>query len=443
MPGDGQHDAKDPGSILPSLFGEVIALAPIGVAVVDYDGRYRSVNPAYCRLYGYAEADLLGQSFLKVFPAAERSQLLARHQAFLSGQGAMQGELTAMRHDGSPLHIVIDSVRLAGDGGRGLRLVYVVDVTTYKELETSLRRSADTYRTLFETVPQGIVYYDLDGNVLTANPAALRILEIESRQLVGTNVRDWAPRLTDVEGTAIDPRNLPSSVALRTGERVRGVIMGLETRQRGRTWIEVSAVPLFKEGRLHQVYACFEDITERVNLGRALEERATRDFLTGIANRASAMDQLAVEWNRKRRQPDQQCAVMLLDLDFFKTINDSRGHAAGDRVLRHVSAQLVDSVRAADLVGRVGGEEFLVLLRGTGLAGALQLAQRICDRIAANPAQLDGTALPVTISIGVSVLRYEDANVDAVLARADRALYAAKRAGRNRVHAHADPLPTD
>src|SRR5450631_2887517 len=115
MSGEGAKDVPADLSTLPSLFGEIIGHAPIGVAVVDFDGRYRSVNPAYCRMYGYTEGDLLGQSFMMVVPSAERANLLARHQAFLAGQGTLQGELTAMRHDGAPLCIVFDSVRIPGD----------------------------------------------------------------------------------------------------------------------------------------------------------------------------------------------------------------------------------------------------------------------------------------------------------------------------------------
>jgi diguanylate cyclase (GGDEF)-like protein len=138
-----------------------------------------------------------------------------------------------------------------------------------------------------------------------------------------------------------------------------------------------------------------------------------------------------------------RCALLLLDLDFFKQINDTLGHAAGDAVLRHISVLLTDAVRSSDLVGRMGGEEFFVMLRGTGLASAFGLAKRMCERIAARATDFNGTPVATTISIGVSVIRAEDASIDAVLARADHALYAAKAAGRNCAIPHADPLPTD
>lgn len=443
MSDKGARDAPAGDSPLPSLFGEIIGHAPIGVAVIDFDGRYRSVNPAYCRMYGYAEGDMLGRSFTMILPPEERPSLLARHQAFLTQGGPLRGEFKVIRHDGVALYTVADSVKIPGDNDRGLRLVYVVDVTAYKQMEESLRSAADTYRTLFETVPQGIIYYDLHGNVVTANPAALRILDVDFDELIGKNSHSWRWHFTDAEGKSLRAEDLPSNIATRTGQRVRGTVMGFDSRKRGRTWIEVSAVPLFKNGKPDQVYACFEDITERVILGRALEHKATKDFLTGVANRASAMEQLAAEWNRKLRHPEQRCAVLVLDLDFFKQVNDTMGHAAGDAVLRHVSALLTEAIRTTDLVGRMGGEEFIVLLRGSALTSAVALANRVCERIATHPADFEGAAIPMTISIGVSVIRSDDASVDDVLARADQALYAAKNAGRNRALAHAVALATD
>jgi diguanylate cyclase (GGDEF)-like protein/PAS domain S-box-containing protein len=443
MSGEGGKDASAEPSALPSLFGEIIGHAPIGVAVIDFDGRYRSVNPAYCKMYDYAESELIGRSFTMVLPVEERELILARHQAFLTEGGTLKGEFAVLRHDGVTLHVVAESVKIPDDNGRGLRLAYVVDVTAYKHLEESLRSVANTYRTLFETVPQGIIYYDLSGNVATANPAALRILEVEFADLIGKNNRSWAWQFTDIGGKPIVADNFPSNIAIRTGTPVRGTVMGFDTPQRGRTWIEVSAVPLVKDGKLDQVYTCFEDITERVILGRALEQKATMDFLTGVANRASVIDQLGAEWDRKRRNPDHHCAVLLLDLDFFKQINDSLGHAAGDAVLKHVSALLTDAVRSADLVGRMGGEEFIVLLRGTALASAFALAKRMCERVAARATDFEGTPIATTISIGASVIRMDDATIDEVLARADHALYAAKDAGRNRAVVHADPRSSD
>ncbi len=425
-----------------SLFADVIGHAPIGVAVIDFDGRYRSVNPAYCRIYGYDEGEMLGRSFTMVFPQADRYEILARHREFLSLGTQLGGEFTVLRRDGEVLKIVTESVRIPGDNDRGLRLVYVVDITAYRRLEDELRTAADTYRTLFETVPQGIIYFDLEGNITTANPAALRILDVELAQLAGRASHDTPWRFIHPDGTPLRADEFPNVRAERTEERVLGVVMGFETGRRGLIWIEVSAVPVFKGGKLDQVYTYFEDITERMLLSRALEQKATTDYLTGTANRATLIERLTAEWERLRRQPDSRSAVLSLDIDFFKQVNDTFGHAAGDAVIKHVPALIAESIRATDLVGRMGGEEFLVLLPNAGINSALRLAKRLCERVASQPANYAGRPIPVTISIGVSVIASTDASIDAVLGRADAALYAAKQAGRNRAVVHPESLPS-
>jgi diguanylate cyclase (GGDEF)-like protein/PAS domain S-box-containing protein len=434
MPGHSRHFTLAGG--FPSLLDEIIERAPIGVAVIDFDGCYRTVNPAYCEIYGYAASAMLGGSFTMVLAPTERAAILARHQEFLLHGGALKGEFRVQRRDGSVLQVVVDSVKIPGDDARGLRLVYVVDVTERRRMEASLRSAADTYRTLFETVPQGIIYFDLEGQITTANPAALRILGLDFDQLVGkgSHVALW--QFMHPDGTPFRADEFPNAIAHRTGEPARGIVMGFEAGKRGSVWIEVSAVPLFKAGSCDQVYACFEDITERMIRSRALEQKATTDFLTGTANRATVIERLTAEWQRLRRHPETRCAVLLLDLDFFKHVNDTWGHAAGDAVLKHVSAQFIAASRTGDLVGRIGGEEFLLVLADTGLESALTLAERLCERVAKRPTVFEGHTIPVTVSAGASAIRGDDASIDEVLGRADQALYEAKGTGRNRVLAH-------
>src|ERR1019366_3531012 len=260
----------------------------------------------------------------------------------------------------------------------------------------------------------------LDGQITTANPAALRILGLDFDQLVGKGSQAALWQFIHPDGTPFRPEELPNAIAHRTGEPACGIVMGFEAGKRGSAWIEASAVPLFKAGKLDQVYSCFEDITERMKLSRALEQKATTDFLTGTANRATMIGRLTAEWQRLRRHPETRCAVLLLDLDFFKQVNDTWGHAAGDAVLKHVSAQFIATSRTGDLVGRIGGEEFLLVLPDTGLESALRLAERLCECVAKRPTTFEGHAIAVTLSAGASVIRSDDANIDAVLGRADQ-----------------------
>jgi diguanylate cyclase (GGDEF)-like protein len=172
-----------------------------------------------------------------------------------------------------------------------------------------------------------------------------------------------------------------------------------------------------------------------VKLGETLEALrllATRDELTGLLNRR-AFDQALAEEEERVRRFQRSLAVVLLDIDHFKRINDGHGHAAGDGVLKEVSRRLAAGVRSVDRLARYGGEEFAVLVPEADARGACAVAERLVERVAAEPVMLpDGTALRVTISAGCAEGTGEGVRRERLVEAADRALYAAKAAGRNR-----------
>ncbi|HYD55742.1 MAG TPA: GGDEF domain-containing protein [Burkholderiales bacterium] len=171
-----------------------------------------------------------------------------------------------------------------------------------------------------------------------------------------------------------------------------------------------------------------------------LKELATRDELTGLGNRRFVMERGA-ELLKLARRHNRSLAVLMLDLDHFKAVNDRYGHAAGDDVLRFIGVAMTLQLRATDVAGRTGGEEFAMVLPETGLQDALATAERIRLAIAATPVPTDESPapIPVTVSIGVAALDASGGSLDDLLSRADGALYQAKRAGRNRVCAEQDP----
>jgi len=168
-----------------------------------------------------------------------------------------------------------------------------------------------------------------------------------------------------------------------------------------------------------------------VVLQERLRELAMHDDLTGLWNRAAILGVLDRELARSRREK-RPVGVILADLDHFKQINDSLGHLAGDRVLRQVAQRMLASLRSYDTVGRYGGEEFLIVLPGCDGAHALALAERLREQMAAEPIEVEGQRLPVTLSLGVAACAEAAKDAQVLLREADVALYAAKHAGRNR-----------
>jgi two-component system cell cycle response regulator len=179
---------------------------------------------------------------------------------------------------------------------------------------------------------------------------------------------------------------------------------------------------------------------EELELARTMYEAAVRDRLTGLHNRGYFDDRIAAEYAYVKRHGGL-LAVLLIDLDHFKQVNDTHGHAAGDAVIRATAKSLNETLRAEDVAARYGGEEFVVLARGSHVAGAQVLAERLRTRIAQTAIETDGRTLCVTASVGISVLTKELAyrNPAELLAGADEALYASKANGRNRVTLHRAP----
>jgi len=163
-----------------------------------------------------------------------------------------------------------------------------------------------------------------------------------------------------------------------------------------------------------------------------LMDQSTRDPLTGLANRGATLGELQTCFDLSRRH-SRPMSVIMCDLDFFKQINDRYGHAGGDQVLRVFGDRISGKLRGTDIAGRIGGEEFLIILPETDLDGAMQLGERLRATIAEDPMAVENVQLTVTCSLGVAERSPEDRDGGALLARADAALYAAKHKGRNRV----------
>jgi len=163
-----------------------------------------------------------------------------------------------------------------------------------------------------------------------------------------------------------------------------------------------------------------------------LLDQSTRDPLTGLNNRRAALEELQSRFDLSRRH-DRPLSVIMCDLDHFKRINDTLGHGAGDLVLQEFGQRVKNSLRATDVAGRIGGEEFLLILPETEMEGALLLAERVLTATGGVPFALVDRAIEVTCSLGVAQAGPEDRDGGALLARADGALYAAKRGGRNKV----------
>jgi diguanylate cyclase (GGDEF)-like protein/PAS domain S-box-containing protein len=396
---------------------------------------YSYMSPGVQTLFGVSAEEACadrGALLARVLPP-DRAALEARVEEATSSGQAWEAEFRA-RTAGECIRWFQTRARpTPTEDGEMVWTGVTLDITERKAVEEALKASEQTHRTLFETVPQGIVYQDAQGRITSANPAAQRILGLTLAQMQGRTSFDPHWHAVREDGSDFPGAEHPAMRALRTGQPVHDVVMGLTVPGRGPVWIHVSATPLLGAGGVHSVYSAFEDITRSVLLSQELRLQAATDDLTGVANRRSLMEHLKGEVQRIARHPELHCSVLALDIDHFKDVNDRWGHAAGDALLVHLAQLMRETVRQVDVVGGTGGEEFTLLLPDTTPEEAQALAERLRQRVETTPLQHDGWVIAITVSIGVSAVEPTDARVDAVLVRADRALYRAKAAGRNAV----------
>ncbi|MDR3213297.1 MAG: diguanylate cyclase [Azoarcus sp.] len=298
-------------------------------------------------------------------------------------------------------------------------------------IEKLLRRNA----LLLDTAADGICGVDAAGNITFINRAALAIHGYRADEVMGKNPHhlfhhhrpDGRPCPTE---TCSFMRTLADGEARESEEWL--------CRRDGSFFpARIIITPIHEQERTVGVVVVFHDITEQRNRQKALLQLATTDSLTGASNRRHFLDQLEAEMARQRRHGGY-ASLLMSDLDFFKHVNDTHGHAAGDAVLSHFVHTVHQTVRRSDAIGRLGGEEFAILLPGDGIHGARELAERLRRTFEANPARIGNLIIPVTVSIGITELQADDMGSEAPLRRADEALYAAKAAGRNRIELY-DP----
>ena len=304
-------------------------------------------------------------------------------------------------------------------------LTTMVDITQRKQLERDLARANERNATLLRNASDGIHILDPAGHVIEASESFARALGYRRDEILGMHVTQWDPAASSASMIALVER-LGISQQSAQFERVH-------RRKDGSTVeVELTANTLELDGQT-VLFCSSRDISVRKQLERELREMATIDFLTGVATRRSFVSRLEQEIARLRRSRAESSCLLMLDLDHFKNVNDRFGHPTGDEVLKHVARLLRKDARAADAVGRLGGEEFALLLLNTEPESAALQAERLRQNVSGTHYQGDGISIPMTVSIGIAPLLQSDGSAADCIQRADQALYRAKTYGRNRV----------
>jgi diguanylate cyclase (GGDEF)-like protein/PAS domain S-box-containing protein len=317
------------------------------------------------------------------------------------------------------------------EAGRAERVTGIVmDISERKAADARIARLSQWNELLLNSAGEGIMGVDRNGRCTFVNPAACEMVGYAREEILGRDSHALF-HYCRADGSDYPAAECPIFRTLADGIRRESEEVFFRKNRRPFP-VHMTVTPIHEGGSVVGAEVVFQDVAERKAMEGELLRLATTDPLTGLANRRHFREQMQLEMARVKRF-EQPAALLMLDLDHFKLINDNHGHAAGDAVLEHFARVVGLRLRTTDLFGRLGGEEFAILLLGTGLEAAVAFADRLRNVVAETPAMTKTGAISYTVSIGVADVSGSDELPDSVLARADDALYRAKAAGRNRV----------
>jgi diguanylate cyclase (GGDEF)-like protein/PAS domain S-box-containing protein len=389
---------------------EVEVVPRLGVVRKDPVAVIVEVDTATPRMLGWSEDELLGRRTLELVHPEDHQRAIDTWVDMLANPGATRRVRLRHRHrDGHYVWLEITNHNHLNDPDRNCVVAEMLDISDEMAAQEALAASELLLRRLTEALPVGVTQIDPELTVTYQNERSMEM---------------FGPRV----GTSIDPATMRND-----GPKVVLALLAA-LRENVDSDLEVSYVAQDGEPRRCAlnirplaaqtgVVVCATDITESARLREELRQLATFDALTGLHNRASILAALG-----DVRPAGAGSAVVFLDLDGFKEINDSLGHAAGDALLRYVAGELPKAVRGTDLIGRLGGDEFLVVAHDVaGPAEARRIGEQIADHLAGCWLELGDRRVPVRASIGVAWSDARNPDADALVARADTAMYQAKR----------------
>lgn len=414
--------------VAPGLIRRLLDLVPDVVFLYDAEGRYRYANRAALEYLERPLGEVVGRTVEGLFPAAAAASIRAHHEAALASGQTQRHTYPLEMPSGETCWWEVDWVPVT-EGQVGFAGVAGIarDITPLSDMRRKLRKERATTREILDNLDEVIWFSSSDKEeIVYVNPAYEKVWG-RDRERLYENPRAWLEAVHPEDRLRVEAA-LPDQAEGGYEEEYRIVCPDGEMR-----WIRDRAYPVRDDDEVVRVAGIAEDVTERRQLQEALEHRALHDQLTGLPNRTLFNDRLTHALQRAERG-EELAAVLFLDLDGFKSVNDSRGHAAGDRVLQMVAGRLQRALRDGDTVARLGGDEFAVLLEGISSRAGIQQAVSRIRAVFEGPFEIEDTAFSLTVSLGVAHSGHDFDEPEDLVRLADVAMYRAKRRGGQGVH---------
>jgi diguanylate cyclase (GGDEF)-like protein/PAS domain S-box-containing protein len=394
---------------------------------VDLAGNFMFVNEANARQLGYSREELIGMDYrVYIHPDDVENVYKTFNQVYREGQPIRACTFKIVRKDGSTGLGELSVFPLRNDKGEiiGFRGIGR-DITERMQMIEALRRSEERYRTILAEIEEGYYEVDFAGNFTFVNNATCRQFGYSKEELIGMNYRVYVPKE--------DAKSVYKawSKVYRTGKPLKSYPFVSIRKDGTEIFLENSVSPLRNnEGKIIGFRSISRDVTEHKQFEQKLAEMATHDPLTGLPNRVLLSDRFTMALALSRRSGNR-LAVLMLDLDRFKTVNDSMGHDVGDQLLKAVGKRLRGILRKSDTIARIGGDEFILVLPQISQANdVVEFAQRILDAFQ-EPFVFDDHRINITTSIGIAVYPEGGKDIESLLKNADTAMYWAKEQGRD------------
>ncbi len=399
-------------------FHQLVDAVPVLLAYHDAEERYRLVNRHFEDWFGISQDAIVGRTVAEVVGADAYAVLRPNIARVLAGESFVwQGPVTFER--AGTRHVREAYAPRRGSDGRVVGYFQLTeDVTAFKRVEEALRRSEAELRAVFEATDDAVTLLDTEGVIKLINEPAARILGRAPDEVEGRLLYDFLPP------DAARERRLEVESVLVSGDGLR------VDHPWGERWFETGIHPVHEGETTLGVAIYARDITDRKQAEDRIRHLATHDDLTDLPNRNLGRDRLAGALARARRD-STMAALLFIDLDGFKPVNDTLGHDAGDTVLKEVARRLSGSVRETDTVARFGGDEFIVILTHvTDDSAAGRIAEAILERLP-RPIALADQEVAVGCSIGIAVYPADGDTPEQMIDQADAAMYLVKRAGKH------------
>ena len=407
------------------------------IIVLDETGRLTFANHQVERLLGYSNEEILGQNALELVHPDDLDAALASLGRALAGQ--QEGRIVDLRlrhHSGRWVWVEVVGNNLLDDAAVGGIVVNVRDISERRMIEHTLREAQTLFAEVFEHGPIGLALVTPTRRIFRANPALARVLGYTEDELADRTITE----LTHVDDRAA---NNELFARLFRGERVDSATeQRFVRRDDSPVWCRINIKSVYDaDGDLEYGIAQIEDISEQRATAERLEFEARHDSLTDLPTRKHLLERIERSLRESRRGGHGQVAVLFIDLDHFKQVNDTLGHVAGDELLAKVAREIQAGLRGSDVAGRFGGDEFVVLC--PHLASPMDatiVADRIRRRLG-QPFIVRGTEVFIGASIGIAIADHQS-EAATLLTEADTAAYRAKERGRNRVEIFGPELRT-